>query len=468
MFRESARAGDALLRLGDLAALGVAAPIALVMTQLVPGAAPLPPHPFSVYGPPLVFSFFLWMGSAWLYQVYEARARSPWSELGRVTRALALVGILAAAGFFLVKLQSASRMTVVAYYVIAWVLLVGIRFSIRAVRRAMGRSGRRVRYYAVVGAGEHATQLVEMIRTQEWGLKLAGYIVEDGAPPAGADCVILGKVSQMAQVLEEHVLDEVVFAVPRERLAAMQEAILDCEEQGVGVRISLDVMKFGRARLSVGEIAGVPMLGLTRTPSDTLALAAKRFFDIFASAVVLLLLSPLLAAIAVAIKLESRGPVFFRQRRVGLNGRTFEIVKFRSMHVDAEARLEELLAHNEMTGPVFKMTRDPRVTRVGQLIRRTSLDEFPQFWNVLLGDMSVVGPRPPLPSEVRRYKRWQRRRLSVKPGITCIWQVSGRNEIDFERWMELDLEYIDGWSLWNDLHICLKTIPAVLGARGAR
>ncbi len=468
MFRESARAGDALLRLGDLAALGIAAPIALAVTQLMPGAAPLPPHPFSVYGPPLIFSFFLWLGSAWLYQVYEARSRSPWAELGRVTRALALVGILAAAGFFLVKLQSASRMTVVAYYVIAWVLLVGIRFSIRAVLRAMGRSGRRVRYYAVVGAGEHATELVEMIRAQEWGLKLAGYIVEDGAPPAGADCVILGNVSQMAQVLEEHVLDEVVFAVPRERLAAMQEAILDCEEQGVGVRISLDVMKFGRARLSVGEVAGVPMLALTRTPSDTLALAAKRAFDILASALALLLLSPLLAAIAVAIKLECRGPIFFRQRRVGLNGRTFEIVKFRSMHVDAEARLEELLAHNEMTGPVFKMTRDPRVTRVGQLIRRTSLDEFPQFWNVLLGDMSVVGPRPPLPSEVRRYKRWQRRRLSVKPGITCIWQVSGRNEIDFERWMELDLEYIDGWSLWSDLHICLKTIPAVLGARGAR
>jgi exopolysaccharide biosynthesis polyprenyl glycosylphosphotransferase len=332
----------------------------------------------------------------------------------------------------------------------------------------MGRSGRRARYYAVVGTGEYAAELVEMIRAQEWGLKLAGYIVENDAQPAGADCVILGNVSQMARVLEEHVLDEVVFAVPRERLAAMQEAILDCEEQGVGVRISLDVMKFGRARLSVGEMAGVPMLALTRTPSDTLALAAKRAFDIFASATVLLLLSPVLAAIAVAIKLDSPGPVFFRQRRVGMNGRTFDIVKFRSMHVDAEARLEELLAHNEMSGPVFKMRRDPRVTRVGQLLRRTSLDEFPQFWNVLLGDMSVVGPRPPLPSEVRRYKRWQRRRLSVKPGITCIWQVSGRNEIDFERWMELDLQYIDGWSLWSDLHICLKTIPAVLGARGAR
>jgi len=210
------------------------------------------------------------------------------------------------------------------------------------------------------------------------------------------------------------------------------------------------------------------MLRFSRAPSDHLALAVKRAFDVVASALALLVLAPVFAATAIAIKLDSQGPVFFRQRRVGLNGRTFQILKFRSMYVDAEARLEQLRARNEMTGPVFKMANDPRVTRVGRLIRKTSLDEFPQFWNVLLGDMSVVGPRPPLPAEVRKYRQWQRRRLSMKPGLTCIWQVSGRNQIDFERWMELDLEYIDDWSLWRDLHICLRTIPAVLTARGAR
>ena len=467
MFRESARAGDAVLRLVDLAALAAAAPAALILSRLVPGVAPLPADAFEVYWPPFAISLLLWMVSAWLYQVYEGRSRSPWFELGRVTWALGLVALLAAAGFFLAKQQSASRLAVAAYYAVAWVLLVGIRFFIRAARKATGRSGRRARYYAVVGTNDHASELVEMIRTQEWGLKLAGYIVEDGVKPAG-QAVILGTIAQMARVLEEHVLDEVVFAVPRERLPAMQEAILLCEELGVPVRISLDVMRFGRARMSIGELAGVPMLGLTRTPSDTLALAAKRSFDLLASAAVLLVTAPFLALIALAIRIDSRGPIFFRQRRVGLNGRTFEILKFRSMYVDAEARQEALSAHNEMTGPVFKMTNDPRVTRVGQLIRKTSLDEFPQFWNVLRGEMSIVGPRPPLPSEVRQYKRWQRRRLSVKPGITCIWQISGRNEIDFDRWMELDLEYIDDWSLWNDLQICLKTIPAVLGARGAR
>ena len=217
----------------------------------------------------------------------------------------------------------------------------------------------------------------------------------------------------------------------------------------------------------VAELDGMPMLAYTRTPSDVVALALKRAFDVLASGFAVLLLSPVLAAIALAIRLESPGPVLFRQRRVGLSGRSFMMLKFRSMYRDAEARLEALRAQNEMSGPVFKMTNDPRVTRVGRFIRRTSLDELPQFLNVLLGDMSIVGPRPPIPAEVRQYKRWQRRRLSVKPGITCIWQISGRNNIDFDRWMELDLEYIDSWSLWGDIAICLKTIPAVLSARGA-
>ncbi|HEX9109680.1 MAG TPA: sugar transferase, partial [Longimicrobiales bacterium] len=302
----------------------------------------------------------------------------------------------------------------------------------------------------------------------EWGMRLAGFVLEEGAQAADPNCVILGRVAELGRILEEHVLDDVVFAVPRERLHAIEDSVNVCEEQGVGVMIALDVLRFGNARMSVGDLNGLPMLALTRTPSDELALAAKRAFDIVVSSLVLLLLSPVLAAVAIAIKLDSPGPVFFKQRRVGLQGRTFDIFKFRSMYLDAEARLESLRAHNEMSGPVFKMKNDPRITRIGRFIRKTSLDEFPQFWNVLRGDMSVVGPRPPLPSEVRQYKRWQRRRLSVKPGITCIWQISGRNNIDFDKWMELDLEYIDQWSLWNDIQICLKTIPAVLGTRGAQ
>ena len=181
-----------------------------------------------------------------------------------------------------------------------------------------------------------------------------------------------------------------------------------------------------------------------------------------------MVLSPLLLAIALAIKLDSPGPVLFRQLRCGLHGRPFTFLKFRSMRVDAEALKKQLAPFNEMDGPAFKMTNDPRVTPVGRFLRRTSLDELPQLWNILRGDMSFVGPRPAVLEEVRQYEPWQRRRLSMQPGLTCLWQVSGRNELTFDEWMRLDLEYIDNWSLWLDLKIALKTIPAVLLGRGAR
>jgi len=466
MARESARASDAFLRFADLLALTVAGPLALLAGSLLAGAARTPAE--ETWWPLVAVSLPLWMASAWLMQVYEARAGSPWHELWRVTRTVGLVAMLAAAGAFFTRQDEGYRLMLAAYYLLAWAELAAIRVGIRGVLRASGRSGWQSRYYAVVGTGELANSLVEVLRERGWGLKLAGFVVEDRATDVPPDCVILGRLSEFSRILEEHVLDEVFFAIPRERLHEVEDAIRVCEELGVSARFSLDVMRFGRARLFIDEIAGQSIITLSRTPRDTLALAVKRAFDLAVSAAVLLILSPLLAGVALAIKLESPGPVFFRQRRVGLNGRTFQILKFRSMHLDAESRLEALRVRNEMSGPVFKMKDDPRVTRVGRFIRRTSLDEFPQFLNVLMGDMSVVGPRPPLPSEVRQYKRWQRRRLSVKPGITCIWQISGRNEVDFERWMELDLEYIDGWSLWGDVQICLRTIPAVLGARGAR
>jgi exopolysaccharide biosynthesis polyprenyl glycosylphosphotransferase len=217
----------------------------------------------------------------------------------------------------------------------------------------------------------------------------------------------------------------------------------------------------------MGEMDGLPMLSFTSAPTDEVALLFKRAFDVLTSGMALLLLSPAIVATAVAVKLDSPGPIFFRQTRVGKNGRPFKMLKFRSMRIDAEARLESLRSQNEASGPVFKMKNDPRVTRVGRFIRRTSLDELPQFLNVFSGEMSIVGPRPPVPAEVKQYQRWQRRRLSVKPGITCTWQVSGRSNISFDQWMKLDLEYIDTWSLWQDIQICFRTVPAVLLSRGA-
>jgi exopolysaccharide biosynthesis polyprenyl glycosylphosphotransferase len=340
-----------------------------------------------------------------------------------------------------------------------------------AIHHAAGlvrRRGYHSRRFAVVGQGDLAEEVVERFTTHpEWGYTFAGYILEDGAVPPERGSVLC-RLGELGDLLQEQVLDEVVFAVPGDRLGTVQAAARLCEQQGITVQICLDLLRGGIARLESSDIGGLPTLAYSTVPSNHLALAVKRLFDVLLSATVLLLMAPVLFAVSVAIWWESPGPVLFRQRRVGLNGRAFDLFKFRSMNQGAEAQLAGLQSLNEATGPVFKMRRDPRVTRIGRFIRRTSLDEFPQFWNVLRGEMSIVGPRPPLPAEVRQYQGWQRRRLSVRPGITCTWQVSGRSEIPFDRWMELDLEYIDTWSLWSDLRIFSRTIPAVLAARGSR
>jgi exopolysaccharide biosynthesis polyprenyl glycosylphosphotransferase len=230
-----------------------------------------------------------------------------------------------------------------------------------------------------------------------------------------------------------------------------------------------DFVKTSIARATVDDFYGKPLLVFRSTPDISWQLVAKRVMDIVGSAFGLLILGPfVMLPAAIAIKLNSPGPILFRQKRSGLHGRLFTMLKFRSMVSNAEMLRVELEAFNEMTGPVFKIKEDPRVTKVGRFLRKTSIDEFPQLWNVLMGDMSLVGPRPPIPTEVQQYDPWHRRRLSMKPGLTCLWQISGRNTVAFDQWMKLDLEYIDNWSLWLDIKILLRTIPVVLTGLGAR
>jgi exopolysaccharide biosynthesis polyprenyl glycosylphosphotransferase len=247
----------------------------------------------------------------------------------------------------------------------------------------------------------------------------------------------------------------------------MEDLFLALHEQGISTRFALNLFPHTRAQVRMEELDGVPLLTFSTAPEQLVPMLAKRAIDVSVALLLMLLAMPVVAAIAVLIKLTSGGQVLYRQTRCGLNGRRFTLYKFRTMVEGAEDRQEELRHLNEMNGPVFKLERDPRVTRFGRFLRKFSLDELPQLWNVLRGDMSMVGPRPPIPDEVAQYERWQRRRLSMKPGLTCLWQVSGRNQIDFDRWMELDLEYIDSWSPWLDLKILAKTVPAVLTGRGA-
>jgi exopolysaccharide biosynthesis polyprenyl glycosylphosphotransferase len=284
----------------------------------------------------------------------------------------------------------------------------------------------------------------------------------------GAECRILGDADTLEEVLRKVPVDEIYIAGKmRTHGEEMQASIRVCERLGIPFALPAYGFRLERAQAVHAEAVADGYLHYQTYEPKPQQQAMKRLFDIVASALALWVLLPLFLVVMVLIKLTSRGPIFFRQVRVGLHGRTFNMLKFRSMAANAEALKSTLAAANEQSGPVFKMRFDPRVTRVGRFIRRYSIDELPQLINVLRGDMSVVGPRPPVPDEVAKYEAWQRRRLSVRPGLTCIWQVSGRNQISFEDWMVLDMQYIDHWSLAQDFSLIFRTIPVVITGRGA-
>lgn len=322
----------------------------------------------------------------------------------------------------------------------------------------------------IVGTGRRAQEFIEIVRAHaNWGLKIVG-LVDDDPKILGKkvlDYEVIGRISDIPRILREHIIDRVIFVIPRMWLNRIEEAIYHCEREGISTAVTVDLYRPKLAQLRQSEFAGVPLIIFQTSIAKEWQLFLKRSMDLIVSLLAVSLLLPVFLFVILGVKLTSRGPIFFRQIRCGLNGRKFTLYKFRSMYVGAEMRKRELERQNEMRGPVFKMKRDPRVTRFGRFMRRFSMDELPQLFNVLKGNMSLVGPRPPLPAEVEMYETWQRRRLSMKPGLTCIWQVSGRNKIDFEQWMEMDLKYIDNFSLWLDFKILIRTIFVVLIGYGA-
>jgi exopolysaccharide biosynthesis polyprenyl glycosylphosphotransferase len=379
-------------------------------------------------------------------------------------------GILALLVYGL-KLEYVSRWFLVVYGVVNCAFLATEKVGLRLLSRAVRSRGFNFRTVLLVGTGRKAAQLAEFLESHPgWGFRVIGYLDDDngGEIRRANRWPSLGKITDLEGILMGEVVDELVFVIEKGKLGEYEEALLVAERHGVRAHVSLDIFPHVLARPVLEEMDGVPLLTFTTTPTNPLQLVAKRAVDLAISFVLFVLTSPVQLAAALAIKLSSSGPVYFRQVRCGLNGRHFTLVKFRTMQSGAEERLSEISHLNEMSGPVFKATRDPRLTKVGRFLRRLSIDELPQLWNVIVGDMSLVGPRPPLPEEVARYEPWQRRRLSMKPGLTCLWQISGRSEVDFDRWMALDLKYIDTWSPMLDVKILLKTVPAVLSGRGAR
>ena len=371
---------------------------------------------------------------------------------------------------FLFKFVFLSRTFMFIYTITSVLLLLANRLIILSAAHKVRSRGYNAHNILIVGTGRRAQEYLSIaLRHKEWGYRIIGFLDRDPKMVEKREISgypVLGLLDDLPKILEKNVIDEVVFVVPRSWLPMIEKCILYCEAVGLPATLATDFFDLEIAQGVPKQMDGFTYLTFETSRLKDTELLVKRTFDIAASFMTLLACLPFFAVIALAIRIESEGPVFFRQIRCGTNGRKFTLFKFRSMVVDAEAKLAELKKHNEVTGPVFKMTNDPRLTRVGRVLRKTSLDEFPQFWNVLKGDMSVVGPRPPIPAEVDQYEPWQRRRLSMKPGITCIWQVSGRNKIGFEDWMKLDLQYIDRWSLWLDFKILFQTVQAVLGQTG--
>jgi exopolysaccharide biosynthesis polyprenyl glycosylphosphotransferase len=404
-----------------------------------------------------------------MHGLYRSRARWTFrSEAGDILRATLTFAIATLAFLFIFKLPDVSRLLLLYLFPSMAVMALVTRIGLRLLLVSLRRSGRSTRFMLVVGANERAQRFADLVEGHhELGIKVIGHI--KGTPKDNGFVLtrsLLGTLDQLTEILHSEVVDEVAVCLPFSEQEAIDEIVRLCEDEGKIVRIPVAVLERTLSSGRIEEIDGLPVLSLTTGPDRVVGLAAKRAFDIVGSAFLLLVLSPLLGLFALLVTLDSEGCAFFRQERVGLHGRPFKVVKLRSMCSDAEQQLDDLREHNVIRGHAFKMERDPRVTRVGRFLRRTSLDELPQLWNVLRGEMSLVGPRPPLPCEVARYDVWHRRRLSMKPGMTGLWQIGARRDPEFDRWVEKDLEYIDRWSLWLDLKIIARTVPAVLGGAG--
>ena len=321
----------------------------------------------------------------------------------------------------------------------------------------------------ILGAGPLGRLTQREIRDGGARRAVVGYLRFQGEViDARLEAPVIGTTSELEAVLEERVVNEVYVATSDDRLRAdVQTAIRSCERFGVPFALPACGYRLARATPASPSALADGFVHYLSVQPKPLQWELKRLFDIASSAIALVLLAPLLVVTAIAVKVTSSGPVLFRQERVGLHGRKFHMLKFRSMVNDAESLKKALTGANERSGPVFKIARDPRVTPLGRLLRKYSVDELPQLLNVLRGDMSIVGPRPAIPGEVARYEAWQRRRLSIRPGLTCVWQVSGRDRISFDSWMLLDMQYIDHWNLWEDVRLVLRTVPVVLTGRGA-
>lgn len=410
-----------------------------------------------------------------LNEHYASRRRlDGWQILRRCALSIleASLATLALIFFFQKAWLSRSQLVLTAFF--QFLLIGGHTLLVYYLLTLFRKKGYNFRTVVLVGSGEALRHFVQVLEHHPfWGFKILGIISDlplSGENPQNLHGYpIVANLDNGLDYLWNKQVDEVIFAPGRASYESLEPLLAGCEEMGLRTHFTLGALRGSVARPVVNRFEDIPVVTYSPSHPMSTTLLIKHLLDRILGAFFLILVSPLFVLIALAIRLSSKKgePVFYGQTRCGLNGRPFTCWKFRSMRVGADQEKEFLQGQNEMEGPVFKMKKDPRVTKLGALLRRASLDELPQLVNVLRGEMSLVGPRPPLPEEVERYDRWQRRRLSMKPGLTCLWQVRGRNKVAFETWMRLDLEYIDNWSLLLDGRILLQTVFVVLTGRGA-
>ncbi len=404
------------------------------------------------------------------------RLSSRWEEIWDISRATTLGTVVIAVSALVFRIWVVNRVFLVLFWVLTTSTVILSRMLIRASLAYARRHGKNLRNMLVIGTNARAVALVDRIqRKPDLGYRIVGFADEEwpgleAFKKTGHPLVC--DLETLPSYVRRSVVDEVVLVLPIRSFHTLASQIASaCEQQGIIVRFLPNIFDLKEARQRADEFDGDALISHESTVTDAWGLAIKRVLDIVISSTAIIFLSPVMVLTAILVKLTAPGPVFFVQKRMGFNKRMFHIYKFRTMVVDAEKRLKDIEHKNEVSGPVFKIKNDPRITPLGSFLRKTSIDELPQLFNVLKGDMSLVGPRP---LQLRDYELfdtfcqdWQRRRFSVRPGITCLWQIKGRSSIPFEKWMELDLQYIRTWSLWLDLEILAKTVPAVFKGSGA-
>jgi len=390
-----------------------------------------------------------------------------------IFKAVTVSALFLASISFLISRRNIDKNVLFTFWSSCIVLTILARTAVREYLVYLRNHGRNLRHVVFVGSGPRAIDLAQKIMSRpELGYKLLGF-VDDNFEVSHSKIVPKAKrlctLSEFPDFLENNIVDEVFIALPIKTFYEQIKKIAKlCEELGIVCRVPSDWFEFKTAKTSAFSLEGVPILTLHASSNKQLEwMWVKRLVDITLSIVAIILLAPVFGLIALLIKLTSKGPVFFTQERIGYNRRRFKMIKFRTMINGAEKMQDELQALNEADGPAFKISNDPRVTKIGKWLRKTSLDELPQLFNVLKGDMSLVGPRPlPVRDVDGIDERWQKRRFSMRPGLTCLWQINGRHKVSFDEWMKLDLEYIDRWSIKLDIEILLKTLPTVVKATG--